>query len=165
VVAGSESVKFFLSWCHADQRDKAALVDDRLLRCLRIQQGIEVQWWEDSLLLPGEKWREKLADRIEACDYGVLLLSPAFFASDFITAHELPAFVGPEAAKNVIPVGLSRVNLDGTHRTLGVEEHQVFVDRATGRFFTELDRRGKDRFAFDLADAVRRKVLADRRPA
>ena len=129
---------------------------------MTIQSGIEVSWWEDSLILPGEKWRTELAGQIEACDYGVLLLSPAFFASTFITLKELPAFVGPEAAKHVIPVGLSRVNLDGTHRTLGVEDHQVFRDRQSGRFFSDLDRPGKDRFALDLADAVRSRVLRDR---
>jgi hypothetical protein len=157
-MAGLVARRLFLSWCHADGPAKEALVP-LLMQNLRILNGVEVSWWEDSHLLVGDQWRRRIVGRIADCDYGVLLLSPGFFASEFIVGEELPWFVGPRACKGVLPVGLKWVPLDGSRALRGVEAHQVFIHG--GRFFTETRGVGRERFAVDLAGAIRDRLLAD----
>jgi TIR domain len=131
MMAGRIVKDLFLSWCHADRTAKDALIQP-LMDNLRILNGVEVRWWEDSHINIGEDWRRRILAGLNECDYGLLLLSPGFFASGFIAEHELPAFVGPRAVKGALPVGLKRVPLDGTRTLRGVDSHQIFYSRAHG---------------------------------
>jgi TIR domain len=150
--------RLFLSWCHADRQAKDALTA-LLTPNLQILRGVDLQWWEDSDIRIGEDWRRKILARLDECDYGVLLLSPGFYASRFITEDELPHFVGEVAVKGALPVALKRVPLDGSRDLHGVDRHQIFT--SGGRAFAELSGSGRDRFAVDLATAIRARVLAD----
>ncbi len=47
--------------------------------------------WSDERTVAGEQWRPDLAAAIERSYAGLLLVSPAFLASDFIMQNELPA--------------------------------------------------------------------------
>jgi len=150
----------FLSWCHADRAAKDVLVE--LLRDnLRILNGVEPRWWADSDINVGEDWRRRILARLGECDYGLLLLSPGFFASGFIADHELPAFVGPRAVKGALPVGLKPFPLDGTRTLHGVDRHQIFTLTPAGRFFTETRGANRERFALDLATAIQKRILGD----
>jgi TIR domain len=148
----------FLSWCHADQPAKEALM--ALLRDnLSILRGVEFQWWEDSFIGIGEDWRRQIQAQLDQCHYGLLLLSPRFFASGFITEHELPRFVGEFAAKGALPVALKRVPMDGSRDMRGVDQLQIFT--AGGKAFEELRGADRSKFAGDLASAIRTRVLGD----
>ena len=151
--------RLFLSWCHSDRAAKDALVEP-LLQQLRILRGLDVRWWEDSHLLIGEQWRRAILGSLEKCDYGVLLLSPAFFGSQFILDEELPWFVGERAIKGALPVGLKRLPLDGTRELAGVDRHQIFTDDQ-GRFFTETRGAVRERFALGLASAIRERIMSE----
>ncbi|MGH3917326.1 MAG: hypothetical protein ACRDTC_28530 [Pseudonocardiaceae bacterium] len=107
----------------------------------------------------GEGWRQRILARLAVCDYGVLLLSPGFFASSFIAEDELPKFIGPSAVKGALPVGLKRVELDGSRTLHGVECHQIFTSE--GRWFTETRGAGRERFVRDLATAIQRRIRGD----
>jgi hypothetical protein len=168
-VAKRMARSLFLSWCHADSTAKDALIKP-LLANLRILSGVELCWWEDSHIRIGEDWRRQILARLRECDYGLLLLSPGFFASGFITDHELPAFVGPRGVKGVkgvkgagraLPVGLKRVPLDGTRTLHGVDRHQIFTLGPSGRFFSETRGANRERFALDLATAIQERILSD----
>ena len=137
--------RLFLSWCHTDQRMKDTLTA-LLTPNLRILRGVELQWWEDSDLHIGEDWRRRILARLGECDYGVLL-------------HERPHFGGELAAKGALPVALKQVPLDGSRDLHGVDRHQIFT--AGGRAFAQLRGSDRDRFAVNLATAVRARVLAD----
>jgi hypothetical protein len=152
--------RLFLSWCHSDRRAKDALVGP-LLQHLRILRGLDVQWWEDSHLQIGEQWRRKILARLKECDYGVLLLSPAFFGSPFILEEELPWFVGERAVKGALPVGLRPLPLDGTRELAGVDRHQIFTDDQ-GRFFTETRGAVRERFVLELATAIQERIMSER---
>src|SRR5664279_1779446 len=102
-------VKLFLSWCHVDEADKSKLVE-LLRRNLKILADRDFSWWEDSHIAVGDVWRRGILSRMEECDYGVMLLSPGFFASDFILTEELPHFVGSAAAKLALPVMLKQID-------------------------------------------------------
>lgn len=157
-MAGPVVVRLFLSWCHTDRMAKDALIEPLLVN-LRILSGVEVHWWEDSHLRIGEEWRQQILARLAVCDYGVLLLSPGFFASTFITGYELPRFVGPGAIRGALPVGLKRIPLDGTRTLHGVDRHQIFTSE--GRWFSETRGAGREKFVGDLATAIQRRILGD----
>ena len=81
-------------------------------------------WQDEEQLLPGVKWAEGIRDALKDCDLGLLLISPSFLNSKFITDHELPAFVGNQA-KACIPVMLGPINLK-RHDLKGLETAQIF---------------------------------------
>jgi hypothetical protein len=146
----------FLSWCHQDIAAKQALLDQMHLDCL---SGVRIAWWEDSHLLFGEDWRRQILGQLDGCDYGLLLLSPGFFSSRFILREELPRLLGPGVDK-VLPVMLKRVPLDDSRDLRGVDARQVFTG-AGSRCFTETRGPSRERFALDLATAIRRRVMSD----
>ena len=151
-------VSLFLSWSHQDLALKEDLVG-RLAPNLKILGDVRISWWEDSHLLLGEDFGSAITDELEGCDYGVLLLSPSFFASSFVTTYELPPFVGPAADKGALPVALRPVPLDGSRELHGIEQKQIF--RYRGKAFGELSGAGRDGFAVGLATQIRRRVLHD----
>ena len=149
-------MRIFLSWYHQDARDKDALLRD-LVPALGLFADLTVEWWDDSHLTCGEEFGPTIVSRIDAADYGLLLLSTRYFSRPFIREHELPRFAGPEPDKASLPVALSPLPpLDDTRDLGGVQRQLVFTRH--GCSFTE--QRGPDRvrFANDLAEAIRRRA-------
>src|SRR5262249_13182722 len=99
--------------------------------------------WTDGNILPGQRWRDEIQDALRRCDFGLLLVSPSFLASNFITTAELPLLL---REKRVIPVGLERVLLDGSMDLKGLEERQIFFDSRHKTF----GERGTDKKGFAL---------------
>lgn len=50
--------------------------------------------WDDSRISPAARWRQEIDEALQTAAAAVLLLSPSFFASEFIRAFELPALLG-----------------------------------------------------------------------
>lgn len=146
----------FLSWCHEDAEAKEALLG--LLHLDGLAE-VRISWWTDSHLLLGEDWRRQILTRLDGCDYGLLLLSPGFFASRFILDEELPRLLGPGVDK-VMPVMVKRVPMDGSRNLHGLEARQIFPG-PDGRCFIETRGAGRERFALDLATKIRERVLGD----
>jgi hypothetical protein len=134
----------------------------RLIPNLSILRGLRIGWWEDSHLLLGDEFRTAIAGELGGCDYGVLLLSPSYATSSFVTRYELPWFVGPTADKGALPVALrGPLPLDGSRELHGIEQKMIFQYR--GKAFSELNGPGRDAFASELATQIRRRILHDRR--
>lgn len=81
-------------------------------------------FWRDRDILVGEEWHQAIATALERCDLGLLLVSPAFLGSKYISEHELPKFLG-RRAKPLIPVMLQSVDFD-RHDLKGLKERQLF---------------------------------------
>lgn len=153
------SAGLFLSWSHADLALKEDLLR-RLTPNLSILRGLRIHWWEDSDLLVGEDFRSAIVSELGRCDYGVLLLSPSYIASAFVTRYELPRFVGPSADRGALPVALRPLPLDGSRELYGIDRLMIFRHR--GKTFSELTGAGRDAFASELASEIRRRFLRDR---
>jgi hypothetical protein len=158
-MAAVVEARLFVSWCHADAKLKIPLMDD-LRRHLKILSGVQIHCWQDQDLYVGDVLVTEVARNIDDCDYGLLLLSPAYFASDFITAHELPRFAGPFGDRPMIPVDLSKVPVDGSRNLHGIEDRLVFRHR--GRSFEQCAGPGRAAFVLELATQIRRRVRHDR---
>lgn len=51
-------------------------------------------FWKDTDILVGEDWHAAIDEALKKCDIGLLLISPAFLLSNYISENELPKFVG-----------------------------------------------------------------------
>jgi hypothetical protein len=140
VQVGKRTVRCFVSYAHADMALK-----DRLVLLLKqwfeSAHDYEVVVWQDVDIDVGAKWHDVIQSAIKASDFGLLLISPAFLASRYITREELRHFValdplGPYPDKLAVPVALCGLRFDGTMDMKGLEAHQIFRD-AAGKAFEE----------------------------
>ena len=125
-------VRYFVSYSHLDE----ALGGDfltRLKSLLAMSAAYEFVGWRDDQIDLGSEWRQQIAAALEACDLGLLLLSPNFFSSDYIRRHELPrllieAAAGTPGAKLLAPVVLVPFPLGDEVDLRGLEARQLFRD-------------------------------------
>jgi hypothetical protein len=88
--------------CHASE-DKAAIA--RPLYSALTRAGITV-WYDDAVLTLGDSLRQKIDEGLSRCRFGLVVLSPKFFAKDW-PQRELDGLVARENAsreKAIIPV-------------------------------------------------------------
>lgn len=76
--------KVFISYNHLDND---ALID--------VQRHFKpflkkIDYWDDSKISPGQKWKDKIRSAIEKTKVAILLVSTDFLGSDFIATNELP---------------------------------------------------------------------------
>jgi hypothetical protein len=135
-------IKIFLSYAHADF-EVAQDLRRRLEPHLAIAKGFQVELWQDVDLLPGQVWFKKIMEALDQADAGLLLVSPSFLGSAFISGEELPALVAP--GKILLPVLLKPVDFGRTDMK-GLEQYQIFGGGQPQhcRAFTQMNR---DEFA------------------
>ena len=162
---GKRKVRFFFSHAHKDRKLVESLEED-LRTHFAASKGYELIPWIDRDIQIGENWKQSIQQAIDGCDFGLMLVSPSFFASEFITQKELPHFVSPEGdatRKPVLPVGLVPVSLK-RHDTKGLKEHQFFLmrtEKTEGRYYDEVPAGAKRReFARQLYEKIEQRLDA-----
>jgi len=165
-----KDLSYFVSYARADQPQPRRLLD-LLAPRLAIARGYRFSPWVDDRIEVGERWTDAIGAALGGCDFGLLLLTPAFFASGFIRREELPIFIervadpgalaGSEPStrirKPLVPVMLRPIPLDGSADLAGLEQLQVFRDRE-GRAFTRTRGPTADAFADQLVAAILTKL-------
>ncbi|MCB1227766.1 MAG: pentapeptide repeat-containing protein, partial [Verrucomicrobiales bacterium] len=152
---GKRVVRFFVSYAHDDDRE----ADDFLTRFRKqfdAAKDYSLDLWIDRRIRTGNKWRAEILQALEDCEFGLLLVTPSFLGSEFITEHELPVFVPKESdtsAKPVVPVGLKVVDFNA-HDLKGLRENQIYRRKSPGgteQFFAHCRNNvDKDDFAHRL---------------
>lgn len=79
--------KVFVSYCHVD---KAFLRD--IQRHFKPFSG-HINYWDDSRIQPGEKWKEEIRKAISETKVAIFLVSTDFLGSEFIMNEELPSLL------------------------------------------------------------------------
>jgi PAS domain S-box-containing protein len=82
-------INVFISYCHEDKE----WLEKNLLVHLKPLQDKGLPIWTDKQIRPGEKWGYKIKEAISTTRVAVLLLTPEFVASDYITKYELPPLI------------------------------------------------------------------------
>lgn len=155
--------RYFVSYAHTDKKSADQLLE--LLRPrLKIANHVGFSEWIDHQITPGDLWRERIQAAIENSDFGLLLLSPAFFASEFIIDEELARYISQNDRsitihKAIVPVGLKAIPLDGRANLNGLQQTQIFRDREN-RWFNQLRGHSKDAFADELTAKILAKLEA-----
>src|SRR4051794_35303823 len=97
--------KVFISYSHLD-----ATWLERLKRHLApVIRGGLLDCWDDTQVQPGDEWVQKVEAALEESQIVVLLISAAFFASDFIHEKELSPLLADaqKKGKRILPLLLS----------------------------------------------------------
>jgi hypothetical protein len=92
----STELSYFVSYAHDDDRLKQDLLK-RLEVRLAIAKGYRFQSWDDRRLLVGEEWFAGIMEAIAKCDFGLLLLSPAFLPAPLSVTTSFPGFLPKNA--------------------------------------------------------------------
>src|SRR4028119_190422 len=83
----------FISYAHEDNlsTDPSKQWLNRLLQHLQpLVFQKQVRAWSDTAIETGERWYESIRTQLQNAKVAVLLLSPAFLASDYIRNSEIP---------------------------------------------------------------------------
>ena len=134
-----KKVSFFISYAHKNNAAKNRFMD------LFIEQTMAAKdfkycFWDDKSIMLGDDWHEAIQKAIQNCEFGILLVSPAFLSSKYIVENELPGYLRVDG-KRCFPVMISPVDFD-RHDLRGLEKKQIFrlgsSDFSQPRAFTEL---------------------------
>jgi hypothetical protein len=96
----------FISYSHDDYR----VFGTFKIHLKDVERAFGVRFWSDDRINAGYHWDPAILREIEAADICVLLVSPAFIASDYIYDREIPAIRQRKrsAGTLVVPVILQR---------------------------------------------------------
>ncbi len=153
-----KKIKFFVSYAHSN-KELASSFLTKLKYQLAPSRKHEYLLWKDTELVVGEEWEKKILEARDNCDFGLLLVSPAFLASKYITEKELPIFVS--GAKSSIPVMLQPVDFL-RHDLKGLDKRKIFRLDHEGfkepRAYGECRKQRRDTFALELFQAIEDKL-------
>lgn len=76
----------FVSYSHKDLE----IVNSFKRHFKPIERNHNIDLWDDSRILPGQKWKDEIKLAIQKAKIAIFVLSADFFASEFIANEELP---------------------------------------------------------------------------
>lgn len=97
--------KIFISYSHKDVK----WLNRIQVHLKPLQRSDKITLCDDTLIKPGDNWREVIRRALEETKVAILLISADFLASDFINSEELPALLAGAATDGVVilPVVIS----------------------------------------------------------
>ena len=113
--------KLFVSYSHKDSEWLERL--QVALKPLTMNNAIDL--WDDSLLGAGDLWDNKIENALAGANVGVLLVSPDFMASDYITAKEEKMLLDASEKEDVL---ILIVHVGRTHMSDRLKAIQAIND-------------------------------------
>jgi hypothetical protein len=139
--------QIFISYSHKDRKWL-----DMLQTTLKpLIRGGEIKLWDDTRIKAGSLWREDIEKALATAKAAVLLVSPDFLASDFISAHELPRLL--EAAKDEGLKILWLAVRSSMYQNTEVERYQALND--PGRPLAEFSRALRDKALVEICERIK----------
>jgi formylglycine-generating enzyme required for sulfatase activity len=107
----------FISYSHADRGWVERI--RQVMAPLLMQQGKDLQLWDDSQIEPGDRWLEEIEAALANARVALLLVSVEFLASEFVMGQEVPALLRAAEADGVrvlwVPLSASLVRHTAIH--------------------------------------------------
>lgn len=117
-----KKVKIFVSYAHRNKQLAMRFIDE-LKEIMGPSKAFEYEFWSDVVLEVGKPWHQQIQKALDACDVGILCVSPAFLNSKYIKEHELKNLMSQN--KVLIPVMLQSIDFN-LHDLCGLEAIQIF---------------------------------------
>lgn len=137
----------FISYSHDDSEWLKRLK----LQFKPFERTAIIEVWDDTRMRTGDDWRESIKHALKCTKVAVLLVSPAFLASDFIANEELPDLL--EAARKegaiIMPIILKPC---GFQRIPSINKFQAV--NSPLRTLIEMSEAEQDRFLLKLTEDV-----------
>ncbi|MCC5805799.1 MAG: TIR domain-containing protein [Opitutales bacterium] len=148
--------KLFLSYAHKDAKLVIKLME-RLRTELAISKRFQFDIWSDEQILAGNEFHPEIRRKLYGCDLCLALLSPAYFASEYITKYELPPIT--EGKVLAIPAALEPLDFD-RHDLHSLEKLQVVFLKGgeRERAYSQCTGEIAKRFAAHLAEKIEEKL-------
>ena len=108
------SQSLFISYAHRDMAEVNWL--DRLRAYLAPLRRRTITVWEDSQIPTGALWDAEIKAALEGADAAILLVGPAFFASEYIETVELPHLLAAikKRGVSILPLVVGYCNYAGS---------------------------------------------------
>jgi hypothetical protein len=100
IMAATGPLKIFISYAHKDDEFLSGICT--ALRPLELNRQITV--WTDRLIVPGRDWHESILQNLADAHLILLLVSPDFLASEYITHNEIKGTLNRSAASDDVYV-------------------------------------------------------------
>jgi hypothetical protein len=133
----------FIAYAHKDKE----LCDELCTRLLGFKEEQRAGFWSDRAIDAGEEWHLTIIAALDRADVAVLLVSPEFYASEFLRNEELPRIkqrweegrltvvsirlrpsYHPDAAKYRWLWDVQQVPRDGRYVTKGTDRDSAWVE-------------------------------------
>jgi WD40 repeat protein/Cdc6-like AAA superfamily ATPase len=147
---GRPRISIFLSYAHDDQLLKERFFD-LIRKRLKTSKEYFFSFSSDNDLLCGTQWHNELQNRIESCDFGLLLVSTSFLASAYIQDHEVP-----KLKPRCFPVFLKNIDMDGQDLR-GLEQLQIY-QHDQNKSFEEVRGANQTKFINAFAKQIEARV-------
>ena len=117
----------------------------------------KIDFWDNTKILPGTKWREEIEKALSMARVAVLLISADFLASDFIANNELPSLLAgtTDKGKIIYPVILRPCAFNDTE----LAQFHPINDSATP--LSTMSKGKRDAVWAKIAGLIRDKLQAD----
>ena len=147
--------KIFISFAVKDDEYVTQLIETIETYLKIIDSVIKVEFWKyNQQVLAGEKFNDEIDKAIKECEYGLLMLSENFLASDFIQANELPYYTessSKDVSKKAIPLFIRKV--DYSYAAMDkIKEQTIILSR--GKDYVSCKDEEKNSFAEEVANQI-----------
>ena len=146
-------IKLFLSYAHKDDSVKTRFVDELEAR-VGSSKYYDFVLSLDNDLLCGDTWHDELQNRLQRCDYGILLVSSHFLSSTYIQEHEIPVL-----RNKSFPVALKPIDLNN-QELHGLEHLQIFF--LDEKPFSGVSGSNQQRFINKLVEEIEQRIQKQR---
>jgi tetratricopeptide (TPR) repeat protein len=147
----------FISYAHADNEPPKKWLQRVLLHLKPLVRQEDLVVWCDQQLKGGDEWRGQIRQHLEEATVAVLLVTPAYLASEFVANQELPVLLRRAHTEGVriLPV---LVAPSSVHRTrFGPEEFRLTNFQTIGtpsRTLADMSEADQDRVLSELAERI-----------